>query len=162
MASLSLLQCFLIPNCKEGSSKKYNTWLLCVRILEYMIFQPSAKPLSGWLLLKIFPMSLSSSSLSAVMIWYLRLRLAGRCSASSSSGLDGLPWSKLCLAVALPRFLVGESGVGLAITAAVVGVGAAERIGAAGAGVDVDGPSANRWSLGDCQSNTSFSSSDEK
>ncbi|KAK8510791.1 hypothetical protein V6N12_009633 [Hibiscus sabdariffa] len=77
------------------------------------------------------------------MIWYLRLRLAGRCSASSSSGLDGLPWSKLRLAVALPCFLVGESGVGLAITAAVVGVGVAERIRAAGAGVDVDGPSAS-------------------
>ncbi|KAK9043163.1 hypothetical protein V6N11_071511 [Hibiscus sabdariffa] len=73
------------------------------------------------------------------MIWYLLLRLAGRCSASSSSGLDGLPWSKLRLAVALPRFLVGESGVGLAITAAVVGVGAAEKIGAAGADVWVDG-----------------------
>ncbi|KAL4333299.1 hypothetical protein GQ457_07G007910 [Hibiscus cannabinus] len=83
------------------------------------------------------------------MTWYLLLRLAGRWSASSSSGMDGMPWLNVLPAVALPRFLVGESGVGRSIATVVVGVGAADRIGAAGAGVEVDGPSASRWSLGD-------------
>ncbi|KAL4363468.1 hypothetical protein GQ457_04G020600 [Hibiscus cannabinus] len=78
------------------------------------------------------------------MTWYRRLRLAGCCFAASSSGLDGLPWSTILPAVGLPLFLVRESGVGRSMAAAVVGVGAEDKIGTAGAGVEVDGPSASR------------------
>ncbi|KAL4290730.1 hypothetical protein GQ457_14G015460 [Hibiscus cannabinus] len=95
------------------------------------------------------------------MTWYLLL-LVGRCSTSSSSGLAEVLLPSVRPAVALPLFLAGESRVGLSTAAAVVGVGVADRIGAAGAGVEVAGPSVSRWSLGDCQSKMSFSSSDEK
>ncbi|KAK9034027.1 hypothetical protein V6N11_050206 [Hibiscus sabdariffa] len=69
---------------------------------------------------------------------------------------------KLLPTFALPFLLVGESGVGRSATAEVDGVGAAERIGTVGAGIECGGPSGCRWSRGDCQSKTSFSSSDEK
>ncbi|KAK9034788.1 hypothetical protein V6N11_076845 [Hibiscus sabdariffa] len=96
------------------------------------------------------------------MTWYLLLLLTGRCFASSSSRLKGISLPKLLPAFALPFLLVGDSGVGRSATAEVVGVGAAERIGTVGAGVWCVGPSGYRWSRGDFQSKTSFSSSDEK
>ncbi|KAK8992080.1 hypothetical protein V6N11_044972 [Hibiscus sabdariffa] len=54
--------------------------------------------------------------------------------------LDGSSLPIVLPAVALPFLLAGESGVGRSATAEVVGVGAAESIGAAGAGVVVTGP----------------------
>ncbi|KAK8644668.1 hypothetical protein V6N13_123969 [Hibiscus sabdariffa] len=95
------------------------------------------------------------------MTWYFLLLFGGRCSASSS-GLEGISLSKILPAFALPFLRVGEPGVERSATAEVVGVGAAESIGTAGAGVPVIGSSACRQSRGDCQSKTSFSSSDEK
>ncbi|KAK8661366.1 hypothetical protein V6N13_090971 [Hibiscus sabdariffa] len=96
------------------------------------------------------------------MTWYLLLLLAGFYSASSLSGLEGMSLPKLLPAFALPFLFVSESCVGRSATAEVIGVGALERIGTVGAGVVVVRPSGCKWSRGDCQSKTSFSSSDEK
>ncbi|KAL4311662.1 hypothetical protein GQ457_01G012210 [Hibiscus cannabinus] len=78
------------------------------------------------------------------MTWYLLMRLAGRWSASSSFGMEDDYLPNDLPAVALPLFRAGESGVGLSTAADVVGFGAAERIGAARASVEVAGPSVNR------------------
>ncbi|KAK8562126.1 hypothetical protein V6N12_049175 [Hibiscus sabdariffa] len=83
-------------------------------------------------------------------------------SGSSSSGLEGMVLPKLLPAVALPFLHAGESGVGHSAMAEVAGVGAAERIGTVSAGLEGVGPIGCRWSRRDCQSNTSFLSSDEK
>ncbi|KAK8694352.1 hypothetical protein V6N13_071906 [Hibiscus sabdariffa] len=88
--------------------------------------------------------------------------LAGLCSGSSSYGLEGMFLPKLLPALALPFLCAGKSGIGRSAMAEVAGVGAAERIGTASAGLEGVGPFGCRWSRGDCQSNTSFSSSDEK
>ncbi|KAK9010443.1 hypothetical protein V6N11_036952 [Hibiscus sabdariffa] len=106
--------------------------------------------------------ALLSSSLSAVMTWYRLCLLADLCSGSSSSGLEGIFLPKLLPAVALPFLHVGESGVERSAMAEVTGVGTAERIGTAMTGLEGVWPIGCRWSRGDCQSNTSFSSSDEK
>ncbi|KAK8690792.1 hypothetical protein V6N13_074318 [Hibiscus sabdariffa] len=68
-----------------------------------------------------------SSSLSAVMTWYRLCLLAGLCSVSSSSGLEGMLLPKLLPAVAFPFLRAGESGVGRSPMAEVAGVGAAEN-----------------------------------
>ncbi|KAK8676356.1 hypothetical protein V6N13_034406 [Hibiscus sabdariffa] len=96
------------------------------------------------------------------MTWYRLCLLAGLCSGSSSSGLEGMFLPKLMASLALPFLHAGESGVRRSAIAEVVGVGAAERIGTAMEGLEGVGPIVCRWSRGDCQSNTSFSSSDEK
>ncbi|KAK8499755.1 hypothetical protein V6N12_076231 [Hibiscus sabdariffa] len=99
-----------------------------------------------------------------MMIWYLLYLLAGRCSWSSSSGLDGACLETVLPAGALPFLRAGESGVGRSAMAELAGVGAGDRIGtsAGTAGLDGVGPMGWRWSLGECQSKMSFSSLDEK
>ncbi|KAK9031639.1 hypothetical protein V6N11_055932 [Hibiscus sabdariffa] len=96
------------------------------------------------------------------MMWYFLYLLAGRCSCSSSSGLDGAFLDMVLPAGALPFLQAGESGVGRSARAELAGVGAGDRIGTSAAGLDGVGPMGWRWSLGDCQSKISFSSSNEK
>ncbi|KAK8515906.1 hypothetical protein V6N12_016212 [Hibiscus sabdariffa] len=93
-------------------------------------------------------------------MWYLLCLLAGRCSCSSSSGLDGACLEMVLPAGALLFLRAGEFGVGRSVIAELAG----DRIGmsAGAAGLDGVGPMGWRWSLGDCQSKMSFSSSDEK
>ncbi|KAK9042343.1 hypothetical protein V6N11_017420 [Hibiscus sabdariffa] len=98
------------------------------------------------------------------MMWYLLCLLAGRCSCSSSSWLDGACLETVLPAGALPFLQAGESGVGHSAMAELASVGAGDRIGtsAGAAGLDGVGPMGWRWSIGDCQSKMSFSLSDEK
>ncbi|KAK8694443.1 hypothetical protein V6N13_071995 [Hibiscus sabdariffa] len=97
-------------------------------------------------------------------MWYLLCLLASRCNCSSSSGLDGACLEMVLPTDALPFLRVGESGVVRSAKAELAGVGASERIGTSTGAASLDGvgPMGWRWSLGDCQSKTSFSSSDEK
>ncbi|KAK8684168.1 hypothetical protein V6N13_040199 [Hibiscus sabdariffa] len=64
------------------------------------------------------------------MMWYRFCLLAGLCSGSSSSGLEGMVLSKLLPVVALPFLCAGESGVGRSAMAEVLG-----RLAADGPGV---------------------------
>ncbi|KAK8627926.1 hypothetical protein V6N13_063642 [Hibiscus sabdariffa] len=80
--------------------------------------------------------ALLSSSLSAVMTWYRLCLLASLYSGSSSSGLEGMSRPTLLPALALSFLCAGESGVWRSAMAQVVGVGAAERIGTAMAGLE--------------------------
>ncbi|KAK8512270.1 hypothetical protein V6N12_031993 [Hibiscus sabdariffa] len=110
-------------------------------------------------------------------MWYLLCLLAGRCICYSSSGLKGACLETVLPAGALPFLRAGESDVVRSATTDLAGVGADDKIGTSAGSLFLDclamelfgatalrgvGPMGWRWSLGDCQSKMSFSSSDEK